>query len=141
MQVELIIRNADLARMLRNYADRRLHFALSRFGDRVHRVMVTVSEPTEGERSSEKHCNIRVDLKPFGQVFADETDPDVYAAIDRAAGRVGRLLASRLEKNTETPRAASRPDRRKPGEKRWRAPSRTPFRSLRCLRTELVAEN
>jgi putative sigma-54 modulation protein len=136
MQVELIIRNADLAKILRNYADRRLHFALSRFGDRVDRVMVTVSESTDGERTSEKHCSIRVDLKPFGQVFAQEIDPDAYAAIDRAAGRVGRLLASRFEKNTEMPRAVSRPDRRKPAEKRQRAPSRRPHRSLRCLRTE-----
>jgi putative sigma-54 modulation protein len=141
MQVELIIRNADLAKILKNYADRRLHFALSRFGDRVDRVMVTVSESTEGERTSEKHCSIRVDLKPFGQVFAQETDPDVYAAIDRAAGRVGRLLASRLEKNTEIPRAVSRPDRRKPGEKRQRAPSRRPFPLFRRLRVELFAEN
>lgn len=141
MQVELIIRNADLAKMLRNYADRRLHFARSRFGDRVDRVMVTLSESTDTERTSEKHCSIRVELKPFGQVFAEETDPDVYAAIDRAAGRVGRLLASRLERNTEMPRAGSRPDRRKPGEKRWGAPSRTPFRSFRRLHRELLAES
>jgi|SRR5579872_69202 len=141
MDVELIIRNADLANMLRNYADRRLRFALSRFGDRVERVLVTVSESTDTERTSEKHCSIRVDLTPFGQVFAEETDPDVYAAIDRAAGRVGRLLASRLERNTEMPHVASRPDRRKSGGKRRRAPRRTPFRPLRRLRAELFVES
>ncbi|HKV78735.1 MAG TPA: HPF/RaiA family ribosome-associated protein [Candidatus Sulfotelmatobacter sp.] len=141
MQVELIIRNADLGKMLRNYADRRLHFALSRFGDRVDGVLVTVSDSTDTQRPSEKHCSIRVEVKPFGQVFAEETDPDVYVAIDRAAGRVGRLLASRLERNTETPRAASRPERRKPGGKRRRTPSRTPFRSFRRLRAEFLAES
>ena len=141
MQVELIIRNADLAKILRNYADRRLHFALSRFGDRVDRVMVTVSESSEGERTSEKHCSIRVDLKPFGQVFAQETDPDVYAAIDRAAGRIGRLLALRLERNTEMPRAASRPGRPKPGEERRPTPSRRPFPVFRRFRAQLFAEN
>lgn len=141
MQVELIIRNADLAKILRDYADRRLHFALSRFGDRVDRVMVKVSESPEGERISERHCSIRVDLKPFGQVFAQETDPDVYAAIDRAAGRIGRLLASRLKKNTEMTRAISRPGRPKPGEKRWRTPSRRRFPVFRRLRAELFAEN
>lgn len=141
MQVELIIRNADLAKILRNYADRRLHFGLSRFGDRVDRVMVTVSESPEGERTSEKHCSIRVDLKPFGQVFAQETDSDLYAAIDRAAGRIGRLLASRLDRNTEMPRAASPPGRPKPGKKRRRAPSRRPFPVFLRLRGELFAEN
>ena len=43
MQVEIRIRNTDLADVLRSYTDRRLRFAVSRFGDRVGRVVVTVS--------------------------------------------------------------------------------------------------
>lgn len=96
MQLELIIRNADLATILRNYADRRLRFAVSRFGDHVGRVLVTISESVDVDQNILRSCHISVDLKPFGQVIALESDPDLYEAIDRATGRVGRLVALHL---------------------------------------------
>lgn len=140
MQLELIIRNADFARILKSYAERRLHFALSRFGDRVDRVMVVVSEPANAQ-NGEKKCHIRVDLRPFGQVVAEETDPDVHTAIDRAASRVGRLLGSRLERRQELPRLLSRPERGKPRRQRQSAQVRTPFRLLRQRRAGRSFEN
>lgn len=96
MQVELRIRNTDLTNTLRSYAERRLRFALSRFGDRTGRVVVTVSELESPDQGIATNCHISAEIRPFGQVAARETDPDLYAAIDRAAGRLGRLFASRL---------------------------------------------
>jgi hypothetical protein len=43
-----------------------------------------------------------VDMIPFGRAAVQEVDLDLHAAIDRAAGRVGRLLGQRLEKLLET---------------------------------------
>src|SRR4029077_3241147 len=96
MQVELRIRNADLVNILRGYTDRRLRFALSRFGDRVGRVVVSVSECNDADAGIVKSCHISAELRPFGQVAAREIAPDLYTAINRAAGRVGRLFALRL---------------------------------------------
>ena len=96
MQVELRIRNTDLTNVLRSYAERRLRFALSRFGDRTGRVVVTVSEPESPDHGIATNCHISADIRPFGQVAARETDPDLYAAIDRAAGRLGRLFTTRM---------------------------------------------
>lgn len=109
MQVELRIRNADLVNILRGYTDRRLRFALSRFGDRVGRVVVSVSECNDADQGIVKSCHIKAELRPFGQVAARETAPDLYTAINRAAGRVGRLFALRLGrgKDGEVPRPAS----------------------------------
>jgi len=109
MQVELRIRNTDLGNVLRSYTDRRLRFALSRFGDRVGRVVVSVSKCNGTDQGIVKNCHISAELRPFGEVAARETAPDLYTAIDRAAGRVGRLFASRLGrgKDDEVPRPAS----------------------------------
>jgi hypothetical protein len=96
MQAELRIRNMDLADVLQGYTDRRLRFALSRFGDRVARVVVTLSDFNGTDGGIVKSCHISAELKPFGRVAARETDPDLYMAIDRSAGRVGRLFALRL---------------------------------------------
>jgi ribosomal subunit interface protein len=96
MQVDLRIRNTDLTNVLRSYAERRLRFALSRFGDRAGRVVVTVTELKSADHGMATSCHISADIRPFGQVAAREADPDLYAAIDRAAGRIGRLFTSRL---------------------------------------------
>lgn len=96
MQVDLRIRNTDLTNILRSYAERRLRFALSRCGDRAGHVVVTVSELKSADHGIATSCRISADIRPFGQVAARETDPDLYVAIDRAAGRIGRLFTSRL---------------------------------------------
>jgi len=100
MQVEVTIRNADLARRLRHYADRRLRFALSRFGDRVGSVLVALSGPNGSEPGAATSCRITAEIRPFGEVEARETHPNLYLAIDRSVGRVGRILALRLEQRT-----------------------------------------
>jgi ribosomal subunit interface protein len=94
--MELRIRNTDLSTVLRSYAERRLRFALSRFGDRAGHVVVTVSGLESADQAIATSCDISADIRPFGQVTARETDRDLYAAIDRAASRLGRLFSSRL---------------------------------------------
>src|SRR4029077_485412 len=76
MQVELRIRDITRRGRLRLYVERRLRFAVSRFGNRVGRVVVRM-----------------------GRVNGI---PGVFAAIDRAARRAERLVAHRLERARES---------------------------------------
>lgn len=133
MQVDLRVRNMDLVNILRGYTDRRLRFALSRFGDRVGRVVVSVAECSVPYQGIVKSCHISAELRPFGQVVARETDPDLYTAIDRAAGRVGRLFASRLGrgKDGEAPRPASSTVRPRGAARKTKLASKRPRRSPR----------
>lgn len=133
MQVELRIRNTDLANVLRGYTDRRLRFALSSFGDRVGRVVVSVSECNDTDQGIVKSCHISAELRPFGQVAARETAPDLYTAINRAAGRVGRLFALRLGrgKDGEVARPASSAVRSRGTGRKTKLASKRPRRSPR----------
>jgi hypothetical protein len=73
MQVELRVRNSDLVNVLRGYTGRRLRFALSRFGDRVGRVVVSVFECAGTDQGTVKSCHISAELRPFGQVVAPQS--------------------------------------------------------------------
>ena len=86
--------NADLAEALRSYAERRLKFALDRFGGRVDEVTVRVS----GDGPEENNCRISTEVSPLGRIAVEENDADLFAAIDRAAGRMGRLFGSELKR-------------------------------------------
>jgi putative sigma-54 modulation protein len=101
MQVELRVRNTDLADALRGYIERRLGLSFGRFGDQVGRIRVRVSGLNGPRGGTKKSCRISADLKPFGRIAVHETDLDLHAAIDGAASRVGRLLGQRLEKEKE----------------------------------------
>jgi putative sigma-54 modulation protein len=84
---------ADLGSAFKGYVERRLHFALGRFGDRVGAIAVRIME--DGRSA---HCRISTELRPFGRVSVDEVDADMFAAIDRATGRIGRVFGRELER-------------------------------------------
>lgn len=86
--------HADLANALKTHVERRLRFALGRFGGRVGPVTVRISKKGPADNS----CRISTDIKPFGRLSVEEVDPDLFAAIDRATGRIGRIFARELER-------------------------------------------
>src|SRR5207244_10569320 len=99
MQLELKVRNTDLADALQRYIEQRLSFELGRYGDRVGRVVVKVSGLSGSRGGTKKSCRISAELEPFGRVAVQETDLDLHAAVDRAAGRIRRWFAQSVERS------------------------------------------
>ncbi len=93
MTVYIRERDLQLTKVLRDYVERRLAFALGRFGEQVRRVTVRLS-PTGGV---DKRCRIEVDLRPK-RVQVEDTDADLFAAVNRASRRVARSVAHALER-------------------------------------------
>jgi putative sigma-54 modulation protein len=102
MQVELRIRDTASRDRLRAYVERRLRFALSRFGNRVGRVVVRMGRLNGVQGIDEISCHIEVRLAPSGTLAVKETGTDLFAAIDRSAGRVERLVTHPLERARES---------------------------------------
>ncbi|HYG99049.1 MAG TPA: HPF/RaiA family ribosome-associated protein [Terriglobales bacterium] len=94
MQIDVRTHSLDLAEVLKSYLERRLRFALSRFGERVGQITVRLSRNAR----TEVECRISTELKPFGRVAVEEADTDLFAAIDRATGRIGRLFGRELQR-------------------------------------------
>jgi ribosomal subunit interface protein len=99
MKVRIRERGVSVTERLRVHIDRRLGFALSRFGERITRVTVNFSDG-KGARSSETLCRIEVTLASR-KVQVEDTNDDAFAAVEHAAGRaarsVARVLAQELE--------------------------------------------
>lgn len=90
--------HADLADALRVYVERRLKFALDRFGGRVDEVTVRIC----GDGPEMNNCRISTEVSPLGRIAVEENDVDLFAAIDRATGRMGRLFGSELKRARST---------------------------------------
>ena len=94
MKVQIRERGGSVPERLRVHIDRRLGFALSRFGQRITRVTVHFSDG-KGARSAETLCRIEVTLASR-KVHVEDTNDDAFAAVDHAAGRASRSVARLL---------------------------------------------
>lgn len=97
MKLELRI-NAALPALLERYIERRLNFALSRYGNRIENVSVRISDDSN---PGESRCRMVAMLTPFGKVEIEESDVDLFGAIDRASGRLGRRVGRELDRIRE----------------------------------------
>jgi len=92
----------DVDQALRDSLKRGLHFALSRFGDRVRRVAVTFARARRDSVDGfDTRCRLLVQLAPSGRVRVEVADTDLESAWRRALHRVGpavdREIASARE--------------------------------------------
>lgn len=89
MYTELKLHKVSPERLLKDYVDRRLNFAMRRFCGRVSRVTTRITVPAAAS-SADLLCHIKADLTPFGVITAEASNSDVYAAVDRRIGRLAR---------------------------------------------------
>ena len=85
---------------LRTRVERRLGFALSRFGERIGRVLLQFSDTTNQGGDADKRCQIDVGLTPKG-VQVEHIDADMFVALDRAADRASRAVARALDRERD----------------------------------------
>jgi putative sigma-54 modulation protein len=95
MEIQIRGRRVKVTKALRDHVERRLAFALSRFGDHIGRVRVHLSDSDSLPDGAEKRCQIEVGLQR--SVRVQETDADVFKAVDRAADRAARTVAHAIE--------------------------------------------
>ena len=61
-----------------------------------------INGPRGGE---DKCCHVRVELAQLTDVVIEDTEVDMYAAIDRAADRAGRTVGRRLARQRDNSRS------------------------------------
>lgn len=84
---------------LRDHITRRLAFALNHGRDVVSRIVVRLSDVNGPRGGPDKRCGIEVRLKGASAITVDDTQTDLYVAIDRATDRTGRTLDRRTARH------------------------------------------
>lgn len=87
---------------------RRLGFALARHGTQVRRVAVRVGDENGPRGGIDKYCRIHVHLVGAPMATVEDVGADLYAVIDRAADRVGRVVTKHLDRAQPAGRPARR---------------------------------
>ena len=98
MFLELKSRGVEVEPSLREHIERRLMFALSRFGSRVSKVSVTLADNNGPKGGIDKSCQIVIRLHGVGEVIAEVVDSEWSIAVDRAMNRIGHNVSRALER-------------------------------------------
>ncbi|NOY66128.1 MAG: HPF/RaiA family ribosome-associated protein [Gammaproteobacteria bacterium] len=105
MYIDIQARNFPLTDALRSHTERRLGFALSTRDDHIQRVIVRLSDINGPRGGADKRCHIQIVLAQLTDVVIEDTETNLYAAIDRAADRAGRTLGRRLARQRDKHRS------------------------------------
>jgi ribosome-associated translation inhibitor RaiA len=97
MQIDINTHRFPLTDALRSHVRRRLHYALSSIDESVQRVVVRLSDVNGPRGGMDKRCRLQLVLAGLPDVIVEDTQADLYVAIDRASDRAGRTLVRRLE--------------------------------------------
>jgi len=96
MQMDIQSQGFTLTVGLRDYLMKRLAYGLNHGDEYITRVTVRLSDINGPRGGTDKRCLIEVRLRQLPAVVIEDTEADLYVAIDRAAERAGRTLARRL---------------------------------------------
>jgi len=98
MQITIQARNFSLTRALRRHAERRLRFALTSFDHHIRRVIMRLSDINGPRGGADKRCHLQIMLAGLPDVVIEDTEADLYVAIDRATDRAGRTVVRKTER-------------------------------------------
>jgi ribosome-associated translation inhibitor RaiA len=100
--IEFVIRagQPDTTEALREYAARRLSFALRRFEPRIRHVTVRILDLNGPKRGVDSRCSMTVDLVDGRHIFVNATTAWPFASVKRAAGRLNKTLGRELKRET-----------------------------------------
>jgi ribosomal subunit interface protein len=98
MQLDIQTNGFSLTDGIRNYATRRMQFALDRNDGQVMHVKLNLADINGPRGGVDKKCQINLVLAGHSNIVIEDTEADLYVAIDRASERCARTLNRRLEK-------------------------------------------
>lgn len=98
MLIDIQSRNFSLTDALRSHAERRLRFTLACCDDQIQRIVMRLSDINGPRGGSDKRCHLQLVLSGLPDVVIEDTEADLYVAIDRATDRAGRTLIRKISR-------------------------------------------
>jgi ribosomal subunit interface protein len=117
MMLEVQARDFTMTQAIHNFIERRLRFVSNTGYAHSERVRIRLSDINGPRGGCDKRCHLQVMLPGRTPVVIEDTQTNMYVAIDRAFERARRTLTRRLNRQRDKNRALSMSDRWPPGDR------------------------
>lgn len=98
MQIDIQSRGFSLTDALHGYSQRRVLVAMAYASGHVNRVVIRLSDINGPRGGADKCCRIQVALAGIPDVVVEDTEVDMYDAIDRAVDRAKRTVVRKVDR-------------------------------------------
>lgn len=103
MNIDIQARDFELTEALAQHVRRRLDFALSPRYEQIQQIRIRLSDVNGPRGGKDKCCQLYVVLPRMQDVVVEDTEVDMYVAINRAIDRAGRAVTRRLARQRSRP--------------------------------------
>ncbi len=98
MQIDIQSRGFTLTDALLSYSQRRILFALTYCSGHINRVVIRLSDINGPRGGADKRCHVQIMLAGIPDVVVEDTEVDLYAAIDSAVDRARRTVVRKVDR-------------------------------------------
>ncbi len=98
MKVDIQTQSFDITESIRNHVEERTEATLHNFSEYIQTVHVHLSDTNANKGGIDKHCLVQVDLIKLPSVIVEDTEKDLYLAINNTLHRAGRAVRKSLER-------------------------------------------
>ena len=98
MLIDLQSRSFELTDSLDHYVRRRLGFSMAAWQDQIQRMVIRLTDINGPRGGDDKCCQIHLIMDQVNDIVVEDTQADLYVAIDRASSRAARTLSRRLNR-------------------------------------------
>lgn len=105
MLVSMTDRSDVLTKTMREVAQRRFAFALSRFDSRINRVELVVSDENGPRGGVDKSCRVSISLQRANEVVITDKDADLATCLSRIAERAARAVSRSIQRTQQFDRS------------------------------------
>ena len=98
MQFDIQTRGFSMTDSLLDHTQRRLLFSLAFFKNHINRVVVRLSDVNGPREGLDKRCHLQFKLYGLPDIVIEDTEVDLYAAIDRSIDRARRTVARKVDR-------------------------------------------
>lgn len=99
MKIEIQALHFRLTDALRQHTERRVRFALTCGSDRIQKIIMRLSDINGPRGGADKRCKVHVVLAGLPDVIVEDTEPNLYVAINRAVERAAGTLMRKIHRN------------------------------------------
>ncbi len=99
MKIEFKAKNVDNESAVKEFVERKVHFALDRIEARIDNVVVRLEDETKDSALFDGSCRIEVDLHPRGHVHVSSNGDSVFDCVLDAIRKMEHAVKHDIDRN------------------------------------------
>lgn len=112
MKIEIITKHIKNEAMVREYIERKVHFALDRIDARIERVTVRLEDETRDSKRFDGSCQIDIDMHPRGHIRISSNGESIYDSVLQGVRKMEKAVKHEIDRNRNSSRIRHRQAKR-----------------------------